>query len=385
MDTPISLNPARNPAFKPGYGKYDKDFLLSFRGVFTRPPVELDSNLRRAGVTRPLATPPRRNVPSIAVTPPAEREVSTIWARCTRSGGRLTFISQHVETTASDAAKLIREKSIAFIRNRTEERLGTEEAEMKQRQEDLDRQRAELEQQKRDLDEERTQLYKHCIDLQSRLHKRFQNLRIETENFEKGRLENMAQILTEKAQLENAKRACTDLQTEAWMSRVQSEQMKDNMVATAKRILAFFQVKDNITEELSQRALATLEAEIIAVEWQVQDRHSLPGTQHSGGSQSELQPLFTSDLVVPRRDTNGLILITGIPRGLEQDEVVRAVGSISGNTIRVYSLLPGSPTMIALAYFVGYPDKFFEGNFYVAKDSEMQSIGRVRLHFVSGG
>lgn len=76
MVAPFSPNPARNPALGPGEGKYDKNLLLAFRDIFTKPPEELDKNLRRAGVKRPLTPPPRSSLPSIAVTP-AGSEVST--------------------------------------------------------------------------------------------------------------------------------------------------------------------------------------------------------------------------------------------------------------------------------------------------------------------
>ncbi|KAL1647829.1 hypothetical protein SLS58_002630 [Diplodia intermedia] len=361
MDAPLSPNPARNPAFKPGEGKYDKKFLLSFRHVFTKPPAELYDSLRRIGltsafVTRPFATPPRHNVPFIAVTPPAETE--------------------HEQTTASDAAKVLRMEPIAFIRKRTDVRLSAREAALKQQEEDLDRRQAEVEKQKRDLDEERAQLYRHCISVQHDLNDSFQNLFNEIENLERARLETMAQTLTEKAQIADAMKACADQETEAWISKNQSKKMRDSAVAITKRLLAFFQVLDNISEELRQRIVAALEAELIALDGQ---DFSSPGTQYGRTSQSRLP---TSNFVVPRITANDLILITGIPRGSEQDEVARAVGSLSGNTIRVHSLLPGSPTMISLAYSMGNPDRFFEGNSYIVKDSEMRSIGRVRLHFV---
>ncbi|OJD35412.1 chromosome segregation protein smc [Diplodia corticola] len=361
MDVPLSPNPARNPWLKPGQGKYDKDFLLSLQCVFTRPPAELVDNLRHAGVTRPLATPPRRVVPSIGVTPPAEDE--------------------REKTTPSEAAKQIRKDSIAFVRKRTDVRLNTKEAEVQHQQQDLDRQKAELDQQKRALDEERVQLHNHCTNLQNRLEERFQQLHVEAEQVERARLENTAQTLMDKAQLEKDRKVCNDLHIEAWMSKAKSEQTKKNTLATARRVLAFFQVRDDLSGELSQRALAMLEAEVRALEEQDQDHNFSSGAQHGCGSQNELQSLLTGNLAVPRDDLNRLVLITGIPLGIAKDEVARAVGAVSGGTIRVYSVLPGSPTMMALAYIVGYPNNFFAGNFYVMKDGEIQPVGKVRLHF----
>ncbi|KAL1624162.1 hypothetical protein SLS54_004091 [Diplodia seriata] len=363
MDAPLSPNPARNPAFKPGEGKYDKEFLLSFRHVFTQPPVELDDSLRRIGLTsafvpHPFATPPRHNVPFIAITPPAE--------------------TRHEQTTASDAAKVLRKESIAFIRKRTDVRLSAREAALKQQEEDLDRRQAEVEKQERDLDEERAQLHRHYLSVQHDLNDRFQNISIENENLERARVQTMAQTLDEKAQIADAMKACADQETEAWISKIQSKQMMNSAIAITEKLLAYFQVLDNISEELRQRVVAVLEAELIAMDGQ---GFSSPGTQYGRTSRNRLS---TSDFVVPRIVTNDLILITGIPRGSEQDEVTHAVGTLSGNTIRVHSLLPASPTMIGLAYSVGNPDRFFEGNSYIAKNGEMQSIGRVRLHFVRG-
>ncbi|KAK0664907.1 hypothetical protein DIS24_g13 [Lasiodiplodia hormozganensis] len=359
MVAPVSPNPARNPALGPGEGKYDKNFLLAFRDIFTKPPEELDKNLRRAGVKRPLTPPPRSNLPSISVTPAG---------------------SEHKRMVLSVDMKLNRKENIGFLQRRTEERLNTKEAELAAHQKDLDHQKAELEQQKRNFNEERAQLYEDFINSQSRLDDRFQNLRVETDKFERSRLEHTAQILSEKAQLENAKKAS---RTQASGIQLQSGQMKDNMIATAKRALAFFQIKDNISDELGQRALAALEADIIALEEEELDCYSFTSPENVRNSQSEPHPLSTSNLVVPRQSTNGLVLITGIPHGLKQDEVIRAVNSISGNTIKVYAVLPGPSTMTALASFVHHPVKLFEGNFYVAKDGSVQSIGSVRLHFVS--
>ncbi|KAK7728512.1 hypothetical protein SLS57_002400 [Botryosphaeria dothidea] len=326
-----SPNPGRNgrnPALKDGQGKYDKDFLLSFRDVFTSPPVQLGSNLRKAGT---------------------ETERHTI---------------------------------IQFLQKRNRERLAAKEEQLNQQQKDLYCQYEELQREKLDFYQERMVFYSNYTSLQARVDARFQELSKELNELESAKLRNTAHVSKKLAEIEDQKETYVELQVKAKMSEEQLTKKTDRMIAVSKKLLDFLRAQD-VTSEEHRLIVTTFETELRAMmgDGQHKTHENRSNSPENPGSHDDNTAVLGSDLKIPYGGKDALVLIGGIPNGLGKEEITRAVDVVSGNTIRVHGIFPGSPSATAVGYCVAYPDKFFEGKFCIVKDLNVESIGKACLHF----
>ncbi|GME24741.1 Chromosome segregation protein smc [Neofusicoccum parvum] len=361
MNGPRSPNPARNYAVCEGQGKYNMDFLLSFRNNFISPPLELNKNLQDAGV-KPPATPPPTN------TRPDEK----ISIDVTSPNGHDGEASGRTDVRAQ------RKEAVMFLQKRTHERMLAKEEVIKKQQKDHDEQKADLEQEWLALEQEKmafaqkklaleqnerafhqrtVNFYTEANSVLESLNKRLQETRTKSDDFEKMRLETMCHTLKTRMETVQGGKTEAELQAEPVVEKRTRICTAMDRVAT---VAAFLDNNGGASEEDYARALAEFQVDLIAL----------------------FKPI--SDLANTRGGRTGMLLVTGIPHVLKKEEVVCAIKVISKDMVQVHDIYPGSSslTVTAVGYFAGCPDELFEGKRYAARDVEILSIGRIRLHLM---
>ncbi|KAL1619322.1 hypothetical protein SLS56_010160 [Neofusicoccum ribis] len=377
MNDPRSPNPARNYAVCEGQGKYNMDFLLSFRNIFISPPLELDKNLRDAGVKPPVTPPPTNTRPdekiSIDVTSPNGHKTPAD-----------TGIIQDGEASGRTDARAQRKEAVMFLQKRTHERMLAKEEVIKKQQKDHDEQKADLEQERLALEQEKmafaqkklaleqnerafhqrtVNFYTEANNVLESLNKRLQETRTKSDDFEKMRLETVCHTLKTGMETVQEGKTEAELQVEADESCGPLVKKRTSICTAMDRVAtvaAFLDNNGGASEEDYARALAEFQVDLIAL----------------------FKPI--SDLANTRGGRTGMLLVTGIPHVLKKEEVVRAIEVISKDMVQVRDIYPGSSslTVTAVGYFAGCPDELFEGKRYAARDVEILSIGRIRLHLM---
>ncbi|KAH7065347.1 hypothetical protein B0J12DRAFT_32600 [Macrophomina phaseolina] len=285
MDGRCPPNPARNPAVQGGRGRYDKDFLLSFRQISIHPPAGLDRNLRWAGVTPPsrppsrpppktpmskspisrgvLWKPPASNTP-LLITPPPKSRVPSISVTPARNRYEQPFTAgdtqeeKHEQPFTTTDPMEQRRKIVTFLQNRTHERLAVQEERLKAKEAQLAAEGLQLIQQWRVLNQESTELlhqkmafcqvrmilHNNCENPQNLPVSRFQHLgeqlNKEIDRLEKVRPNSTAHVLANLVGTPDRKDFGVKLQTKAEPSKEQPKTKTEHMVNAGKELATFF-------------------------------------------------------------------------------------------------------------------------------------------------
>ncbi|EOD43036.1 hypothetical protein UCRNP2_10289 [Neofusicoccum parvum UCRNP2] len=330
MNGPRSPNPARNYAVCEGQGKYNMDFLLSFRNNFISPPLELDKNLRDAGVKPPATPPPTNTRPdekiSIDVTSPNGHDGE--------ASGRTDKDHDEQKADLEQEWLALEQEKMAFAQKKLA-----------------------LEQNERAFHQRTVNFYTEANSVLESLNKRLQETRTKSDDFEKMRLETMCHTLKTRMETVQGGKTEAELQAEPVVEKRTRICTAMDRVAT---VAAFLDNNGGASEEDYARALAEFQVDLIAL----------------------FKPI--SDLANTRGGRTGMLLVTGIPHVLKKEEVVCAIKVISKDMVQVHDIYPGSSslTVTAVGYFAGCPDELFEGKRYAARDVEILSIGRIRLHLM---